>query len=352
MLNRKLIDRPKVCKPSIYETTTLIVAELYRPYSSVVGIYRMGGVGDPGISDLDILVVIDDGESIPVIDFKQHLSTEEQYPLMHSVFVVSKRFWRFRSLFYSYSNLTRLYEREETDVQDIPDSVSARVSLVMAVQHLIRTFADIDSQWNSGSLRARGLLCQLNALKFDVKPLQGFLEAQQLARLESVIEVTKHLRRDWFNLKPQQQLVELERLLKLTKNTIGEVLMAVNHKCAPNHELSPAMSNQVLMISAHRRIHFAGDKLSGTCSWLQHLSFLLNWLPISERLLKGLTSRMEDYLLLLPEGLRSLVIYDETGHGENLRDQLWAERRAILSSPWVKDVILAGYSLPILDFSV
>ena len=340
----RLTGFPVSCPREAYDSATDKIASHARQFDQVLAIYRMGNVAHPGISDLDVIVVVEDDEALPSFEFTRELSEMERQTLIHGVFVVSRTFWQQRELFYSYSNLAQLYGPDHPGVS-YEENVEQQVR--MAIQHLVRTCLSHYVQMTRRCLKVRSLLCGLNAIRFDLLHLDDNVSPEVISETKSALGKLESLREDWFGGAEHRdaRLIELVTCLDKCARRILEELAESSAAEAYSKDCQGESEHRI----SHRSsiVPHAGG-VRGTCTQLAHLAPWVSVTMLSERNANRIMNRLGSHTLCLPHVIYSAV----RGFGSENMDPEHRRRielqNAIYSSKTMLAIRQRGHSLPSL----
>ena len=189
----ELYDRPGYVKAAEYERCVMQFTREMAKQAGVVAIYQLGGVGAPGISDLDMLLVFADG--VPcAVDPLRHLDDVGRYVFTHGVFAVARRHFeetRALTLVHGYRLWfgTELRTRRESE----PDAEPAELRRQVAVEYLLANYLARNVEAVYGLVSVRGLLLWGHALRYDLA-LLGIDRGRLAELVEELIDWRGH----WF----------------------------------------------------------------------------------------------------------------------------------------------------------
>lgn len=129
----KFVHPPEFIPLSRYEQLLTRYVDIVSQESSVVQIFSMGSISAPGLSDIDIIVVVDDEpKKIPLLSVSQFGMDRRLF--LHDVFVVnSSLFSNFEQLLVP-TNLKLLFTRRQNFASgDIDNRVSKELVLMQLV---------------------------------------------------------------------------------------------------------------------------------------------------------------------------------------------------------------------------
>jgi len=186
------VDIPTILAESDYHRILKNVLSKLATVNGIEAVYQIGGIGTPGISDLDLVLVFED-DLICNYNLHEQLSKEEKYLFIHRLYGCSRKNFHESSRFSFFHNFSliagheiqRDHERNETEVNLIKTQI--------ALEYMLKMYTNIMLQKEYGILQVRSLLLHGKALKFDL----DFLNVDSAALNQSV----KHLidiRNSWF----------------------------------------------------------------------------------------------------------------------------------------------------------
>jgi len=346
----RFIRMPRPCPLAAYNSAAEKIATYASRFPEVKAVYRMGNVTAPGISDLDMIVVLRDGSSIPAFDFLNILNPHEQYTLMHGVFLAPELFWKNRQLFFRYENLT-LIAGEDILPLPISDQWKEWARLRLALQHILRVYLSLFVQLTSRVLRVRSLLCELHALRFDYLALQGILGENAVERLKNRLLEVGALRNDWF-LDTDASKKRLVNIGKTGKGILKEVIERVGFHLQLRAFTSDGTSAldrvRGVQISGRRSISPDGDSLVEHRTFPARLAAVFAQIPLTETILARMTNTLGKYEISIPRSIYDFVT-DQGGKRQD--EQEFIDTKAkILPSGAVLQILKNGFAIPTLDF--
>lgn len=341
----RLIKKPRNVDNLTYDHAAQSIARYSISHSSVKAVYRMGSVAHPGISDLDIVIVIDDNASVPLLHFSEILQREEKSILIHPPFVVTESFWKHRELFFSFSNL-RLIAGHGVQSHSLGDTINQWTSQRVAVQHLLRTTISLELQRQSGVFRAQSLLCELNALKYSFDALRKSFTTAQHDKTNRLLSRIDSVRSSWFGLDNQPET--LSQLADRSTDVLYFLFQRVGEYLADEYDhLGGIMSS--VEVSKNRTL-YAGPDIHASVNFAFNPK-VIGSLPLGNTHLARLLDRCSAIALTVPASLLSIATVRPWIESDDSEQADYMARRIeILSSTSIKEIRSMGYSLPCLDF--
>jgi hypothetical protein len=162
-----MIDSPRICaQPSrldrrVYEQVEHAAVDALARCSNVRGIFRMGSIHEPGISDLDLIVVAAADRPPDGIADVWNTHPCAQYVMMHSPFLVDERTFHRIGFLAGVSNLELLAGNV---LMPALEEIPAVVRLHLAAKYALDGLLFQCRQVALGTLRVRSTLCGLNTV--------------------------------------------------------------------------------------------------------------------------------------------------------------------------------------------
>jgi hypothetical protein len=213
----QLIDLPASCEEELYERALSEVLRTLSAEAYVDAIYQVGSVRHPGISDIDLLVVVEDtaaSERNPL----DELSREERDLFTHSCFVVPLSLASDLARYVLLDGYRRLHG---TDWQWANDGDTARALEVQtALEFLAKNLVDLYVQLTYRVLKVRVFLQHLKGVKLDLE-ITGIASHS----LSALLERATMLIDDWFVAggSPSQDVTDIAvELLPPMREAVGE----------------------------------------------------------------------------------------------------------------------------------
>ena len=130
----------------------------------VVAIYQIGGLSAPGVSDIDMVVVWNDGAAT---DF-QPLDGADRYLFTHTLFAVTETSFRESQPFNLFHNYKLLFGKEVSVPIETADSDRSLIKRQIALEYLVRMLVNNMVANHHRLLDVRSLLLQANAIRYDL----------------------------------------------------------------------------------------------------------------------------------------------------------------------------------------
>ncbi|HCI58940.1 MAG TPA: hypothetical protein DFH96_09165 [Bacteroidetes bacterium] len=192
----KLIDKPHFVSHEIYnEVTDKLISKL-ASNANVIAIYTIGHVGNPGISDIDMLIIVKDNCKL-THNFRADMSDIEKYLFLHQPYACSESGFKKAETFSFFHNYNLVHG---IDVRTSSKLNSTEIEILKkqtALEFLLKMFMQLYIQKKYRILRVRDLLLHGKALIYDLE----FLNISS-GNLYQLVQKVIEWRKEWFNKTP------------------------------------------------------------------------------------------------------------------------------------------------------
>ena len=176
------------------------MVEKLRHYPGIVSIYQIGSVSNPGISDIDIFAVFEDGvqaQGDPLLGLERW----ERYLVIHGLFGASRSHF-IEAQRYTFFHNYRLLWGEQLESESGEISVENRGALQsqIALEYLFKMFVDMAVEHAYGITRVRGLLLHVKGIMYDLQ----FLNVTS-GNLYQLVQTMVQWRDHWFEETPSRE---------------------------------------------------------------------------------------------------------------------------------------------------
>lgn len=337
----KLLSEPQATDRSEYEAAVGRYVAMAAD-DDVAAIYQIGSVGAPGISDIDLIVILSDTPSAgrsPARYSIQRLSAHDRYLFMHDVYILPLHLAHAVHMALRVETIACIHGK---DVIPPHVGLSVRASRVAAVACIIDGALDIMlfilGALRSGSVHVRQALCVLYSLRYTIA-LYEECGLPGIGHLHAYLDDVTRLRKDYFALGKgvagekiaQLGLIALEVLTELFQNVHDDLSEVEGWRDAPARP--SVFYHDYKVASFAGRFHKPPSSLRNALRTVDLIGGrdLLWRLPHVGRLLNG------NVLFALPTGIhRQLSLY-ANGEGivarEVRRKFLWGGRVAPPTNP-------------------
>jgi hypothetical protein len=169
-------------------------------YPGVVSIYQIGSVSNPGISDIDIFAVFEDGAQVQA-DPLLGLDQWQRYLVIHGLFGACKSHF-FEAQRYTFFHNYRLLWGEQLESASDEVNVENREALQfqIALEYLLKMFVDTVVEHAYDIMQVRGLLLHVKGISYDLQ----FLNVTS-GDLYQLVQTMVYWRDHWFEETPSRE---------------------------------------------------------------------------------------------------------------------------------------------------
>lgn len=192
----KYIEFPERIQLQMYHRVITEVVNTLAYNPNVVSVYQIGSVSTPGISDVDMVVVLKDN-----IEWKtnplHHLKANEKYLFIHYLYGLPQSYFNDAmkfTLFHNYKLLSGEELRNTTN--EISTDEKQFLKTQIALEFLLKMYINISLQETYGVIKLRSLLLHIKGLIYDL----DFLGVTSGA-LTDLIQEMMQKRETWFAQK-------------------------------------------------------------------------------------------------------------------------------------------------------
>jgi len=226
-------DSPVPCSRKDYIKTRDTYVKTVMQVPAVKAIYQMGSITTPGISDLDLIVVLDDDAAST---HKTHYSTrrltkKEQYIFMHpGAMVTNESTFRNLPLLIHASNLRRLLGEDLAQIS-LTSSEGRHVAYAVLIDHSIHLLHQLMKSVLSRVIPTRRTLMSLSSIKHSLALVKE-ADLEVLDTWRTFQAEIEELKRNWLTREDRQRLVHL---LGKGISILLEILLHIEHALTRHH---------------------------------------------------------------------------------------------------------------------
>jgi hypothetical protein len=243
-------DIPRFVSPEIYSLAIKRMVERLKTFPGVISIYQVGGVSTPGISDIDMLVVFQDGIKMQANPIEK-LSSADKYLFTHNLFGTSESLLSELEQYTYFANY-RFLSGRELDLKSLHINAEEEKILKkqIALEYLVKAFITSSVEHSYHTIKLRNLFLHAKALLIDL----SFLNIESGNLVETTREIM-HARNYWFNhalshknlnyLAQQYHNSLVEELPVILKREKFYLLPEADFQISRNIKLKPAMELSV-----------------------------------------------------------------------------------------------------------
>lgn len=231
--------RPRLLAPADYDRALDEFASKYSQHPDVLGIYQFGSVHNPGISDLDFIVVVNDRLTHPITrDYGYDFFSEiTSYVLSHNPIIIPKdivpHLWKLYPLLGDFkSHYGEPWPHIEA-VENISDYIA--INLMMICARYPRLFLNLRQ---GAFLDVRLSIQVVNALRHACRQGEK-LGLSLLTNNEAFFEEVEQFQRNWFEQDPVHAFAILENLMdtavSISANLVQDLARYANSQIGRFH---------------------------------------------------------------------------------------------------------------------
>ena len=188
-----LIDYPIFQNISDYQKAIDGIVTNLLPFNGICSIYKVGGLNDPGISDIDILVIFEDS-IICNIDPLIGVNKLHEYLFTHQIFGTSESNFHKSLQIFPFHNYTLIWGQElALGKNDSHHKNNANVTTQIALEYLLKMYINMTIERTYKMVKVRSLLLHTKALLFDLEYL-----GINSGKIIDLIKVLIEWRENWF----------------------------------------------------------------------------------------------------------------------------------------------------------
>jgi len=183
----QLDNLPRPCTREDYDHAIQKVAAHLIGWPEVVAVYQIGQVGEPGISDIDLIAVFDDKARRVARTYKAILDDADRYLFMHGVFGMPVSVFRRRQWLIPIFDCHLIAGRDVSVRNELSEEEQRELTRIYGIEFLFVNLFSVLDQMVRRRLKVRNLLCSLKALAYDLKALHTPLPEPMRRFIDSVM---------------------------------------------------------------------------------------------------------------------------------------------------------------------
>lgn len=187
-------DLPHRVSPDDYERAISHMVDRMRQQRDIVSVMQIGSVTTPGISDIDIMVVSEDGAACRINPLEQS-SAPDRYLFVHGLYGTSRTLFR-EIRKYTFFHHYRTLWGEDLALEEEPSLMPGEIRKLKtqtALEYLIKMFITLTVQATFGMIKLRSLFLEVPAVRHDL----DFLDISH-GPLRDLVSAFSVLRQEWF----------------------------------------------------------------------------------------------------------------------------------------------------------
>lgn len=247
--NARKVGLPKPYRRTDYERATDEMVSALQSLEEVTAIYRLGSIAHLGISDIDLVAVVD--EPRPVRGIWPQLSSETRHLAMHTPFLIDRSSFAARRLFAHAEPLEFLTGNPADDgIGSTPDT-DRWVGCEGAFSLLLRLL----KYGATRRLNVRGTLCMMPNLRHCLK--LGRITNEEAPRAWGYVHNVQTVRTAWFD-----RGTSLEALLSGAEAAIEDTMVAFGRRTTgsvtpPTLRMAAPWGNVTVAPTSEQRVGYS-----------------------------------------------------------------------------------------------
>lgn len=310
-----ILNEPKPYKLSDYYEVREKVVSIFKNIPGLVSIYQMGSISCPGISDLDLILVFEDGcDKIEFSSFYKMFDSRDKYILMHSPFAIPKSLFNNMKYFYVPQNFVLILGEEQT-INKIPDY--DLLSRIVSVEFVIGLLCTTMRAHHSKIINARSLMNGLYSVKHDLAVFR--LSRKECPFAWDFVHTLCELRTNWFESSEDASLYRLINTIINSSSILHSLLKSFSYSMENEIGIHDTMMNRKLIFGINNWLLFKNSERDYYVKE-RSLFSVLKYLRFSN-LLNDARWIFSDYIVKLPYSLCILLSEKSSQTGNNTLKQ-------------------------------
>ena len=286
---------PKEYSLTDYKELMNYIIKKYSKIDGLASIYSWGYISAPGISDLDIIFVLENkaNNALPFFNRSFYfLNAKNRYLVRHPFIFIDEG--SFKNVRYAYPNTYfRLLYGDDIKINNISSMDSYYSSAGLLNDIIIRHYPrDFINQFMNSGINVRDTLLRLNSLKYSIKTLEN-LTKEKNKEWNSKLRLIEELRKNWFNSNNFDLLVSLN-------NDAVDITIDIIEKFK-----TFLIKNSLVKINSDKNVLYNGIKNKSL--------FIKNWNKEKalQKMLRNLKNKKKSYSILPIELSAQLIEYSK-----------------------------------------
>lgn len=167
----RFIQRPFRAERSEYDETIQLLLETLKNYEGVKGVYLLGNISKPGISDLDLLVVFHQNQECLRDPFEK-LGPHQRRLFTHGIMAMGEGFFTDNERFGLWGKVICLYG--ENQIHEMPlrnEEEENALSVQTAMEFILANYIDLNVQVEYACIKLRSFLQHVKGIHYDLELL-------------------------------------------------------------------------------------------------------------------------------------------------------------------------------------
>jgi len=197
---------PKKVSQQYYSDARSKIIEFYAKNKDIISIYEYGSVSSPGVSDLDIILVLRDKIESKEDDLNFSNIDSEVHSLVvdGTVIKMSEKIFN-KICHFDKLNLKKLYGKD-LSIDILSEEDQSILELISVVDWLPERILRLTKILNNEVINIANVLCILHSFSYSIIKINNITDYP--SKSDGTLSVIKSLRNDWHNLaNPEKILV-------------------------------------------------------------------------------------------------------------------------------------------------
>lgn len=208
---------PRLATDEDYSHAARELEESLAALPGALAVYRYGSVTVPGISDIDLVAVIEDSRRVP--DVWSRLSDRTRDLAMHTPVLVDPRTFELHRWFADLGSLVHVWgEHLEVEPRPLPEYSEP----LLATEALVITALKLAKLGITGRVKVRPLLCELKNIRVDLRLAR--IDRGDAPRAWDLAADVESLRSTWWSLSGPEQVSGVRDVVGRAAGATNEAL--------------------------------------------------------------------------------------------------------------------------------
>lgn len=226
--NLKFDDFPRYISLQKYEQRKQEFIRYFQSHSAVSSIYQIGGINNPGISDIDLILVTKEDGNFTNDDYN-FLNTLDNYIFVHRPFVIPEYLFLYLNYLFYADSLCKLRGKDYIFSKLESKKEYKQLLWILCAEAAIGRLSDVIYQltWRF-NISMRKMLLKLNSIKHNINLYKRFIEkiGDKLINnnwQEFINQITE-LRKFWFFYNKDEQIKKIRSKLYTGTEVLLEII--------------------------------------------------------------------------------------------------------------------------------
>lgn len=237
---KKYKNEPICCNAELYQKAIEEYSSIVSKYKEVKSIIQIGNVGVAGISDIDLIVYLDENLECDNNYSLYQIDSSYHHILMHDVFIIPVNFINQSYLVTSIFDTKTIYGRSISNAQDTNSEKNIIEKYILLNDQAVVSLLHEYEHWDTIKTKdIKLIIARLNSIKYPIMLLTEIakyfnLELKYSSEYNTFIEDFSLFRKNWFNNTIKDNLTQLDYFIKIARNNISKAILSdmqlLNHK--------------------------------------------------------------------------------------------------------------------------